>query len=616
VGNFNVGSTSSVTFQPAAATSAAAHASSRFRTLNGAKLTAKKLNITSTNANQMVVTDFSGGDSVSVDSLVATSMGTDSVIPPSVVLVAKNIALSGFSGNDYWNPRTGLVKTIGSSTIDQGGNLFYDMELAAGAGNKDTIKSRLRVSHNLTLTSGKLKGTSWWSDYIGHNLSLGGTDSIPIRMALFPDTVGGDISITNSGLHNFDSLWLVLTGSCTWTSSRNDTVYRVQETAGKNYTQQAGMTLTIRKPIGTDWDGTSGAYDTSQSTSAGNYTYDSVASFAVQYHRMKDRAFKGGTCYDTTQANMDMGHDSGAVFMDSLGATKAAHYYHREPSAIGILSAHPNTAKTGSVVSETLWTGGGQYYPESVSVDGAAKVKVSAIADSTRGYFSYTAGSVGTHSMVLTNCSGISSTGGTNIFTSTSACSHSTGTYANKTFTTYVADSQAITGTGFDSITFITSLPTGVTLTKATGKLSWNGNHGGSAVAKAGYQFIRWVGDGSSGCNDTAYDTLTIAVHAHAITSLSVASMDTAGGAITIYGFTLSASGGSAGIGAGGSNLLTGLTKTDTTWAGTVPHGTAGATWLWQKNAAGDSLATPFTYTASSGNRRRNHLGIGVGIGL
>jgi hypothetical protein len=303
-----------------------------------------------------------------------------------------NLQTSAWTVSGNWSNGSHTLIFPGTSSITLGGAAkstfttlgqpFYDVSFAANAGVIDSIADST-LWHNVTVTSGKIKGLS--NGGTCTNLSFGGADTVFSRMASAKWwDVNGDISYTSSGVAQTESLMVNLKNGCTWTMSYPFKIKRMKKTAGKKYSNQANQILTIGAYTAGDWDGTSGAYDTMQSTSAGNYARFNIPSgVAVQYARIKDMAIQGNALWDTVGTGNNLGHDSNAVF----GTDVAPRAYYLTPSYPTAGTLTPSTGPAAGGTTVTMSGFGEIFAPCSVSFDTSQTWRVVTVIDSTSGTF-------------------------------------------------------------------------------------------------------------------------------------------------------------------------------------------------------------------------------------
>lgn len=246
-------------------------------------------------------------------------------------------------------PGTYAVTFTGAATILTNAKPFYDITFNAGAGVKDSIADSL-ICHNLTLTTGKLKGLSQGGNCSG-NMTLGGADTVFGRMAsskwwTFPNVSTWQQTNTNR-FRLIDSTKWDFTSGGSWLQDSNNTVQRIRLSSGaggKKLVFQAGKTLTIVRPSNGDFSGTSAASrDSLVSSSAGNAAYLSYSATHIDsFTYLKDIKVIGPTFICTTGC-VNGGNDSNITFPTTSTTTsteqKSAFYtkpvyrksYKKEP---------------------------------------------------------------------------------------------------------------------------------------------------------------------------------------------------------------------------------------------------------------------------------------------
>ena len=184
--------------------------------------------------------------------------------------------------------------------------------------------------------------------------------------------------------------------------------------------------------------------------------------------------------------------------------------------------------------------------------------------------------------------------------------------------TTFKPKTHSGTVTGADSVTCLSALPTGLTLTKTgatMGRVTSNAR--GAAVAAADYIFVSWVGGGTT-CNDS--DTVSIEVKSPLrVLTFTPTTGDTGGGTtVTGTGYSFGATRGAGHIWMGDSLAASYTSWTDSTWSITTKRHPAGPGIVVSVvNNAGDSVAYSATwgYTVQ-GVGRLPRLSLRIGLGL
>jgi hypothetical protein len=484
---------------------------------------------------------------------------------------------NGSAHNVNYGTSTAIVDSI--STVTSANKAFYNFKIAAPSSGTVTLADSLTCLGNLIDSLGKFKSGN-------NNINLAGDFYRYSADSMLLGTSSVTTSKTNAIWYRRAGTSAPIGGlSSASFFSNGGSKFDVDTTKGAankkfQFTPTFNRNFKCSTYVAGDLDN-----DSLISMTAGQKAYLNLpANTAIQGAYIKD-IYAINRIYDTSATAINGGNDSNIVFRSATGQ------YYLTPTTVTVTSAAPAYMRLAGGLPDTI-TGTGFWAPCSVSVAGGAYIGAT-VLDSTKIVFTAPSTTAGVKSITVKNIEGV--TGSGNVLTYLAMPGPIS--YTTPVIDTIgVAASHPVTITGTaDSFIVRSTLPTGLSLTKATGLIS------GTPTVATGAADYTVVAYNAAGSDSTTINITVISGCAYSIPVITSITKPygkaSAPGVVTIRGSGL------AGIDTVwyGSNVGVKIgPKTDTTLIDTVPNGTAGRVSVIVKSCAGmDTLVNGFTYTGA-----------------